>query len=69
MIIITTSASERMNIMISKNMKRYEYDDLEEKFKIINEKFDDSDFLNNGEDLKFESNINIGFSKKSSHNL
>ena len=38
-------------------------------FKTINEKFDDNDFINNGADLKFESNVNISFLKKSSQSL
>ena len=69
MIIITTLTFKEMNIMILKDIKRHKYNDFEEKFKAINEKIGDNDLINDGADLKFESNVNIDFSKRSSQSL
>ena len=66
MMIITTLTFKKMNMMILKDIKRYKYNDFKEKFKIINEKTDDNDLINNDVNLKFESNININLSKRSS---
>ena len=39
------------------------------KFKIINEKFDDNDLINDDANLEFKSNVNISFLKRSSQGL
>ena len=54
-IIITLKAFEKMNIII-----------LIRIFKAINEKINDNDFINDNVGFKFESNVNISLSKRSS---
>ena len=54
MIIIIILTFERINIII-----------LMKIFKTFKKKFGDSDFINNGVNSKFKSNVNISFLKRS----
>ena len=66
MMMMTILMFKEMSIMISRDIKKHKYNGFEKKFKIIGEKFDNSDFINNDEDLKFELNVNIGLLKRNS---
>ena len=69
MMIMTILTFKEISIIISKDIKRYKYDDLEKKFKTINKQFDDNNFINNDVNFKFESNVNINLSKRNSQSL
>ena len=58
MIMMTTKASEKMDMMTLKRI-----------FKTIDEKSDDNDLINDNANPKFESNIKIDLLKRNSQSL